>query len=73
MAAEGDPVRLGWIAEQQQAHLSIPAHWHAVALEQSSTLNLSAAHIKALAYNQRRRDRKPLVDQSSKITQLGAG
>lgn len=29
LAAKGDPVRLGWIREQQQAHLAIPAHWQA--------------------------------------------
>lgn len=27
LAADGDPVRLGWIREQQRAHLAIPAHW----------------------------------------------
>lgn len=26
-AANNDPARLGWIREQQQAHLAIPAHW----------------------------------------------
>lgn len=26
-AAGRDPVRLGWIREQQRAHLAIPAHW----------------------------------------------
>lgn len=27
LAARRDPVRLGWIREQQRAHLAIPAHW----------------------------------------------
>lgn len=27
LAAHNDPVRLGWIREQQQAHLSVPSHW----------------------------------------------
>lgn len=26
--AGGDPARLGWIREQQRAHLAPPAHWH---------------------------------------------
>lgn len=29
LAAENDPVRLGWIREQQRAHLEIPEHWQA--------------------------------------------
>lgn len=27
LAAENDPMRLGWIREQQRAHLEIPEHW----------------------------------------------
>ena len=26
-AAKGEPARLGWIVEQLQAHLAVPAHW----------------------------------------------
>jgi transcriptional regulator with XRE-family HTH domain len=51
LAAKGDPVRLGWIREQQQAHLAIPAHWLA------AQVKAPAATPKA----QRRRTKSGLV------------
>jgi len=66
IASKEDPARLGWIREQQKAHLAIPKHW------------VTNEEINRIVHEQRRREREeeeashPRPHHSPKATRKSA-